>query len=684
MTLELTDHSISRPVGVAEDVYVKVGSFHFLADFVVVDFDADPRVPLILGRYFLKIGRALIDVLEGKLTLRVGKESITFNLDQTSRYSANYSDMTAKRIDVIDMACEEYSQEVLGFYDVIASGNPTPYYDPIVSKTSLTLTPFGNSNFLLEEVDAFLAIEDDPTSPEFYQPYLDPEGDILLLEAFLNDDPSLPPPNQGNYLLEVRKELKICEAKSDKSSIDEPLEIELKDLPTHLEYVFLEGDDKLLVIIAKDLSVEEKTAFITDFEPAVQHQRRVNPKIYDVVKQEVIKLLDAELIYLISDSSWVSSVHCVPKKGGFTVIENEDNELILTRLVMGWRVCIDYRKLNEATHKDHFPLPSGENHIQLSIQNVCLLPHAFWAMQCSRNSFQSCLSHLERMLKRCEDTNLCLNWEKSHFMVKEGIVLGHKISKQGIKVDKAKVDVITKLPHPTTVKGAENLAADHLSRIENPHQNVLDPKEINESFPPETLNLVSTRGNQNTPWFADFTNYHAGNFIVNGMSSQQKSKFFKDVKHYFWDDPFLFKIRDAQVIRRCVSGHEAIEILKACHYRPTGELEHKAYWALKHANFNLKTAGDHRKVQINELNELHDQAYENSLIYKEKTKRLHDSKIKNRVFNIGDRIYTYGTVELSQPDRPNFKVNGHLLKQYFGKDVPKLVVPDLQTFLRDH
>nr|GEX40809.1 reverse transcriptase domain-containing protein [Tanacetum cinerariifolium] len=210
----------------------------------------------------------------------------------------------------------EYSQEVLGFSDVIASGNPTPYYDPIVSTTSSTLTPFGNSNFFLEEVDAFLALGDDPTSPEVDQSYLDSEGDILLLEAFLNDDPSLPPPNQGNYMPEVRKELKICEVKSDKSSIDEPPEVELKDLPPHLECAFLEGDDKLPVIIAKDLSVEEKTVLITvlkshkraitwklsdikgidlefythkilmedDFEPAVQHQRRVNLKIHDVIK----------------------------------------------------------------------------------------------------------------------------------------------------------------------------------------------------------------------------------------------------------------------------------------------------------------------------------------------------------------------------------------------------------------
>nr|GEW57425.1 reverse transcriptase domain-containing protein [Tanacetum cinerariifolium] len=203
MTLELADQLISQPIGVAEDVHI-----------------------------FFKTRRALIDVFERELTLRVGKEATTFNLDQTSRYSANYNDMTANQIDVIDMACEEYSQEVLGFSDVIAS-----------------------------------ALKDDPTSPEVDQSYVDTKGDILILEAFLNDDPSLPPPNQGNYFPQVRKELKICEAKSDNSLIDEPLEVELKDLPPHLEYAFLEGDDKLPVIIAKDLSIEEKPDWVKLSDP---------------------------------------------------------------------------------------------------------------------------------------------------------------------------------------------------------------------------------------------------------------------------------------------------------------------------------------------------------------------------------------------------------------------------------
>nr|GEW75975.1 reverse transcriptase domain-containing protein [Tanacetum cinerariifolium] len=512
-------------------------------------------------------------------------------------------------------------------------GNPTPYYDPIVSTSSPTLTPFGDSDFLFIEVNAFLALEDDPTSPKVDHSYYDMEGDILLLEAFLSDDPSLPPPIQGMYLPQIRKELKIYEAKNDKSSIDEPPEVELKDLPPHLEYAFLEDDDKFPVLIAKDLSVEEKFALIKDnFEPAVQHQRRVNPKIHEVIKKEVLKLFDVRLIYPISDSPWVSHVHCLSKKGGFTVVENEENELIPTRLVTGWRVCIDYRNLNEATRKNHFPLPfmdqmlerlagneyyyfldgfSGNFQIPIDPKDqektTFTYPYGTFAYRrmpfglCNAlgtfqrcmmaifhdmiektmevfmddfsifgNSFGTCLYHLEKMLKRCEDTNLCLNWEKSHFMVKEGIILGHKISKNGIKADKAKVDVIAKLPHPTTVKGAENLAADHLSRLENPHQNVLDPKEINEAFPLEKLNMVSFQGDSSTSWFANFAYYHVGNFVVKGMSSQQKNKFFEDVKHYFWDDPFLFKICADQVIRRCVHGQEAVEILKACHNGPIG------------------------------------------------------------------------------------------------------------------
>nr|GFC26278.1 reverse transcriptase domain-containing protein [Tanacetum cinerariifolium] len=180
MTLKLANRSVSKPIGIAKDVSFKVGVFYFPADFGVVDFEPDPRVPLILERCFLKTSRALIDVHKGELTLRIGNEAITYNLDQTVRYSANYNQMTANRIDFV---CEEYSQEVLGFSDTTASGNPTPIDDPIVSTTSPTLTPFGDRDFLLfEEADAFLGLEDDPDAPKINPFYYDPEGDILLLE----------------------------------------------------------------------------------------------------------------------------------------------------------------------------------------------------------------------------------------------------------------------------------------------------------------------------------------------------------------------------------------------------------------------------------------------------------------------------------------------------------------------
>nr|GFC02322.1 reverse transcriptase domain-containing protein [Tanacetum cinerariifolium] len=243
-----------------------------------------------------------------------------------------------------------------------------PQNDPIVSVTSPTLTPFGDSDFLLfEEVDASLDLEDDLDSSKINPFYYDPEGDILLLEVILNSEPLHPPPNQEQNLPSFKEELKAYEAQTVKTSVDEPLMVELKDLPHHLEYTFLEGDNKLPVIIAKELRSEEKTDLIKvlkshkraivwklsdiqginpefcthkilmeeDYKPAVQHQRRVNPKIHDVIKKEVDKLLDAGLIYPISDSPWVSPIHCVHKKGGFTVVENEENELIPTRLVTG-------------------------------------------------------------------------------------------------------------------------------------------------------------------------------------------------------------------------------------------------------------------------------------------------------------------------------------------------------------
>ncbi|GJR66717.1 reverse transcriptase domain-containing protein [Tanacetum coccineum] len=573
MTLELADRSITEPIGIAKDVRLMVGKFQFPADFVVVDFEPDPRVPLILGRSFLKTSRALIDVYEGEITLRVGKEAITFNLDQTSRYTANYNHMTANRIDVIELACEEYSQEVLGFSDSVAYGNPSPDYDPIVSNSSPTLTPFG--------------------------------------DTLLNSEPLPPLPNHKEYSPGIREELKVVETKS---SFDEPPEVELKDLPPHLEYAFLEGDDKLPVIIAKDLKDEEKAALIKVLK---SHKRAIAWKLSDIkgvdpefCTHKILMEEDYEPTVQSQRRSPVSPIHCVPKKGGITVVKNDDNDLIPTRLVTGWRVCIDYRKLNEATRKDHFPLPFMDQMLERLAGNqyycfleeasrvnfsripidpndeekynihahtehlpiaACLLGYVF------RDSFSNILSHLEKNVKIGGKTPiLSLNWEKSHFTGKgRALYWTTKFLKSGIEVERATLlmrwilllqEFDIKIRDK---KGAENLAADHLSRLENPHQNEFENKEITETFPFETLGSVALRDNS-TPWFADFANYHAGNFIVKGMSTQQKNKFFKDVKHYFWDDPFLFKICADQVIRRCVSGQEAFDILKACHSGPNG------------------------------------------------------------------------------------------------------------------
>nr|GEW68397.1 reverse transcriptase domain-containing protein [Tanacetum cinerariifolium] len=468
MTIELAVRSVSKPIGIAKDVSFKVGVFHFPADFVVVDFEPDPRVPLILRRKLpARIG--------GKCTWG-GRAKVfgTFLVCVRVQEKAG-----ANKIDVIKMACEEYYQEVLGFFDVTKSGNPTPYDDPIVSTTSLTLTPFGNSDFLIfEEADAFLGLEDDPNSPEINPFYYDPEGDILLLEAILNSEPLPPLPNHEQYLPSFKKELKVCEAKTVKSSVDEPFEVELKDLPPHLEYAFLKGNNKLPLIIAKELGDEEKSALIKNFVPTKFTWKKTTNQRFNI-KDELIS----------RSTTLLKRV----KKGGFTVVENEENELILTRLVTGWRVCIDYRKLNEATRKDHFPLPFMDKMLERLARNefCCFLDGFFRYFQIpidprdqekttftcpygtfayrrmhfdlcnARGTFQRCmLAIFHDMVEKTMEVFMDEISEKSHFMVKEGIVLGHKIYKNGIEVDKAIVDVISKLPHPMTVKGVR-IFLDH-------------------------------------------------------------------------------------------------------------------------------------------------------------------------------------------------------------------------------
>nr|GFA27421.1 hypothetical protein [Tanacetum cinerariifolium] len=383
-----------------------------------------------LGRPFLSTAHALIDVYEGEITLRHDDQSLTLKCGDTpSIFYNNFQSLN--KVDLINTTCEEYSQVVLGFTDDVSTEVSSPFYEPIVSSSLQNLTPFDASDFLLlEEADAFIAIDDKPISSNINTTYCDPEGDILMLEALLNNDPE---PLSKNYLLTLHKELKVIKPKTQ-SEEDKPPKVELKELPPHLEYAFLGNNGEWPVIIAKDLSFKEKTDLINvlktrkkaiawkltdikgidprfcshkilleeEYSPKVQSQRRVNPKIHDVIKKEVEKLLDAGLIYPISDSPW--------------------------RCMMA--IFHDMIERTMEVFMDDFSVFG--------------------------NSFSECLTNLENMLKRCEDTKLALNWEKSHFMVKEGIVLGHKISKKGIEVDKAKIEVISKLPHPRTVKGIQS------------------------------------------------------------------------------------------------------------------------------------------------------------------------------------------------------------------------------------
>nr|GEV09770.1 reverse transcriptase domain-containing protein [Tanacetum cinerariifolium] len=545
-------HSISCPVEVAEDVFVKVGMFHFPADFVVVDFDVDPRFLLILERSLLKTERALIDVYEGELTHRVGKEAVTFNLDQTSRYSANYDVMSVNRIDLIDVACEEYSQEVLGFS---VSGNPTPSTEPIVFNSSPTLTPFGDSDFLLEETDAFLAIDDVPISPEI-------------------DD-----------------QLKVVEPTNKKSSIDEPPVVKLKDLPSHLEYAFLKGDDKLPVIIAKDLKDEEKTALIKvlkshkqalawqlfdikgialefythkilmedDFKPAIQHKRRVNPKIHEVIKKEVLKFLDAILIYPISDSPWSSG-------GVFTTRK----PLIFSRL---------------ATMDSPGDITARTT---LSKRMKCLkIPSKFTRFLTFGASISCGHFHLHEGTIPTNDARVVckiLNSLFARFGTPRAI-----ISDRG------------------TYFGIDQFAKVML-KYGVTHRLAI-------TYHPQTSGQVKVFN-------------HGLKRILKRTVGENRTSWSNKLDDALWAFRAAFKTPIGCTPYKLVYR-------KACHL-PI-ELKHKSYWALKHCNYDLLTTGDHQKVQLNELNELRDQANENFLIYKEKTKRIHDSKIKDRVFNVGDR-----------------------------------------------
>ncbi|CAN6695215.1 unnamed protein product [Malus baccata var. baccata] len=479
--IQLADRSNAYPKGVLEDVLVQVNHLIFPADFYVLDMEDSVHstsLPILLGRPFMKTARTKIDVYKGTLTIEFDGEVINFNISETMRYPVD--DHSCFFIDVIDSLAQEYLEEL--------------------NEDALEIAITKGIELKNQELGAM------QTHSQIGEPNVVPFNEEVV------EAPTL----------------------------------ELKPLPDHLKYVFLGDDETLPIIVSSSLTTHEeekpvrvlrehKTAMgwtLADIrgmspttcihrilleegtKPSREAQRRLNLPMMEVVKKEIIKLLDCGMIYPISDSHWVSPVQVVPKKSGVTVVKNDENELVPTRIQTGWRVCIDYRKLNATTRKYHFPLPfidqmlerlagrafycfldgySGYNQIVIAPDDqekttftcpfgtfayrrmpfgLCNAPATFQRCMVSifsdyvekiievflddfsvfGESFDNCLDNLTLILKRCVKTNLVLNWEKCHFMVKQGIVLGHIVSEKGIEVDKSKIDLVRHLPSPTSVR----------------------------------------------------------------------------------------------------------------------------------------------------------------------------------------------------------------------------------------
>ncbi|GJR53819.1 DNA-directed DNA polymerase, partial [Tanacetum coccineum] len=506
MSLELTDRSIQYPREIIENVLIKVDKFVLLIDFVILDMLKDLRVPIILGRPFLATARAMIDVCNKKITLRVGDDEVIFDVDQS-----------IKRPPTEDDEC-----------------------------------------YRVDDLDDMINAEE-TTKP-----------------------------------VEVERE-HLYSASANEIDEKKP---ELKDLPHHLENAYLHGDKSFPIIISSELS--EKENFFT-FTSIGETKR--NDCLENVGHQEN------------------HPIHVMLKKGGMTIVLNDNNELIPSRT--------------------------------------------------------------DRMLARCEETNLVLNWEKCHFMVKEGIVLGHKILGQD-----AKPRLIRWVPllqgfdiEIKDKRGAENLVVDHLSRLENPDFETFTEEEIADKFPDEHLMVLKTELNNDEPCAS-----------VTGRKVYESG--------FFW--PSIFK--DAiDYVMRCDACQRSGNISSRSEMPQNNiQIKHKAYWVLKQCNMDLTAVAKNRFMELNELMELRDGAYENTLIHKERIKRWHNSRLRgDKNFKVGDMVlifnsrfkmhpgkqksrwyspnvvktvYPYGTVEITGKNEVSFKVNGQRLKKYQERHIDAEVV----------
>ncbi|GKA71031.1 reverse transcriptase domain-containing protein [Tanacetum coccineum] len=872
MSVRLADRSFQYAVGIAKNMLVKVGKFTFPADFVILEMKEDSKVPLILGRPFLHTADVVIRVKHKQLNLGLGIERMIFNIDSVMKHSYSNND-TCFSIDVIDEILEEDFDALLDEGRKILHSIKGPLLEEDI----------------FSEFDEFMAMTADENSES-------------------KSDTEEPP-----FEKIINIDYKI------KTSLEEPpTDLELKPLPDNLEYVFLEEPSFLPVIISSQLSTQNKS------------------KLVSVLKNIKKPFLGKRLTFLVSAhhsantryNFWMTRNQLSKNK---EVVINKNDELVPTRTVTGWRyfqIPIDPMDQEKTT----FTCPFGTYAYRRMPFGLCNAPATF--QRCMLAIFHDMI---KESVKRCKDAHLVLNWETCHFMVKEGIVLGHKVSSAGLEVYKAKIDVISKLPPPTNIKGVrsflghagfyrrfikdflkiarpltkllekdtpfefndecqkafeilkkklmcalvivspnwnlpfelmcdasdfavgvvlgqkvgknfypiyfasktlnpaqqkytvaekelmaavfafdkfrsdlilsktivhtdhsaskhlfkkqdakpcliqwilllqefdieikdgkgtKNVAADHLSPIKNEKSS--NDSDDDENFLGETLMEINTR---NKPWFVDFANYLVADIIPKGMTYQQKNKFFSNLKHYFWEEPYLFKVCFDGMIRRCVSGPETRTILDQCHYGPTKGhygpnitakkvLDSGFYWPTiikeahtlvqlceacqktgniskhdemplkKHSTQALPTndarvvitflkklfchfrmpkdlisdqdlidAGEKRMFQLHELDELRHQAYENSRLYKARTKVWHDRKLRIRKeFKHGNKVllfhskykfkqpklrsrwlgpyvvkhqYPPGYVELYGKDGKTFIINGHRLKLYHEEE----------------